>query len=349
MEVNIAPQKVVEFGGKTYRYFAGTSYLGISQHPKFRHELQHAFAVQGTNYGSSRIGNIGLAVYGKLEKALAKRFGSEDCVTFSSGFLAGMAASRAVSETYFPVRGKSHPALAPVGTEPFEGTYEEWRETYAGKSYTEGKGYAFFSDSYDPFGLEEYDFGWFAKLTPNSDFFAVIDDSHGIGVYGPRGNGVLHKIPQAENLRTAIVASLNKALGVPGGAVLCDKDLAETIRHGDIYRTSSPLSPAYASAYLACEDLYPRQRKSLQENVSFFLRQIEGLPHKMVHGMPMIGFDGGIELLEDMKQRGFLLSCFPYPEPTAQPNVRAVINALHSFGDLTELAKALKLSLAEKA
>jgi 7-keto-8-aminopelargonate synthetase-like enzyme len=82
------------------------------------------------------------------------------------------------------------------------------------------------------------------RLCEEYDVLPVIDDSHGIGVIGDNGRGILEK-KRIRNYQGIYTASLGKALANFGGMVGGDKSLIEYLRYACsslIYSTALPPS-----------------------------------------------------------------------------------------------------------
>ena len=87
------PSRTIEHEGddglvRTYLFFSGTSYLGIPQHPRMQALLAEGVARYGLHFGSSRNGNLQLAIYDEVERKLGE-LTSGFALTVSSGMVAG--------------------------------------------------------------------------------------------------------------------------------------------------------------------------------------------------------------------------------------------------------------------
>ena len=111
--INRLPGRTISHEGREYLFFSGTAYLGLPQHPDFHALMIDSIHRYGTVFGSSRNGNLRLAVYEEAEAKLASMFGAPAALTLSSGMMAGQVISnwlRAQNATF--IYGPSaHPAL----------------------------------------------------------------------------------------------------------------------------------------------------------------------------------------------------------------------------------------------
>lgn len=58
--------------------------------------------------------------------------------------------------------------------------------------------------------VQIYDFHWLNKvsLDSNGEIILIADDSHGVGVIGENGNGIFSQIPNLQNIKKLVLASI---------------------------------------------------------------------------------------------------------------------------------------------
>ena len=344
----------------TFLHFLGTSYLGIPFQPTFIKVLKKGFGLWGTNYGSSRKGNISLSVYQEAESFFAKWVGVEDCVTVSSGFLAAQAIvhwTASKNRTVFKVNG-DHPALW------FEGKIVSQMNSQKNISVDssllirqinsqKGESCIIMGTSVNPLTGFIYDYSWVREL--KKLVILVVDDSHGFGVLGFGGKGVIKSIPYNPMVNVIIISSLGKALGIPGGIILGNAEIVDEIRSSPLFLSSSPVSPAFLYAFLNCQEIYSTGREKLFENLGT-LKNL--LPKEIiVSGLhPVISIplnldnrNTHVESLNNyLIRKGILISSFPYPTVEDVPVTRIVINACHKLNDLKKLALSIDKWILEQ-
>jgi glycine C-acetyltransferase len=82
----------------------------------------------------------------------------------------------------------------------------------------------------------------------------VVDDSHGVGAYGPTGRGTEEQLGAAP--ADVLIGTLGKAFGVNGGYVVGSRVLVDFLREtAPTYIYSNPITPAEAAAARAAVDL----------------------------------------------------------------------------------------------
>lgn len=347
---NTLPGRTVEVEGEHWLWLSGTAYLGMGHHAGFQEFIKQGISQYGSNFGSSRNNNLRLSIYESAEAALAHFVGAPAALTVSSGMLVGQLLMQWVrhrlqyeSVQYFFAPGV-HPAL---WNEHYEASAQAPSEWFAGLPNAIDESRAstcvIATDSVGSPQVSRIDFEWIAHLPPNRKVLVLIDDSHGIGVLGAGGRGIY---AQATSLlrsplhQVVVVASLNKALGIPAGAVLSDVPTIESLRLLPMFAGSSPMSPGFAYALQrACEeDLYGIQHNLLLEKIHYFERRIAALHlFDFVENYPAYcSRHSGLH--QFLRQHRILTASFAYPTPADKPVTRLVVSTLHKLDDLDQLA-----------
>lgn len=284
------PGRTLVTENATYLYYSGTSYLGMARNGALQSLIQANFATYGTNYSSSRLSNIQLRIYNDAEDYLATWSGAEAALTVSSGLIAGQLVIKALDGTgAFFYSPRVHPALWRTAADCYQGNYTDWaREIPAKSSESAINHIVILTNSLDALYAQAYSFEWISQLSARKNYTIVIDDSHGFGVTGFNGAGVITQLPPLPSyVQVIIVSSFGKALGIPGGVILSNAPLIENLKKQAFFGGGAPAIPAYLAAFLQAEQLYQQARLRLLENIRYFT---------------------------DLLQQPSLFSCFPnYP------------------------------------
>lgn len=337
------PGRTVHLEGAEYRYFSGTSYLGMARNEAFMDLLRAGMDCYGANYASSRGGNLQLAVYGEAEAYLARFTGAPAALTVSSGMLAGQLVARALPENApFLYGPRTHPALWRRPADNYQAPWQPWADALpdcvAGAPEPE---VVILTNALDPLQGETYDFAWLKRLPAGRPVTLVVDDSHGLGVTGEGGGGIYRQLRAFPHVRPVVIASLGKALGLPGGVILADEALLGAIRQMAYFGGASPVPPAYLHAFLRAGSLYDEARRRLRANIAHFTRLTTptGL-FRYLAGYPVF-YTPVNALCDFLRERRILISGFPYPTPDSPHLTRVILSSLHTEADIAYLGECI--------
>lgn len=330
------PGRTAQIEGRTCLFFSGFAYLGMHVSHTFRDMLAEGLARFGSVYPSSRIGNLQLRLYEELEHSLAAQLHQQSAVCFSSGYLAAQAAvTYAVSKGEALYSPGAHPAIRFPGAQAPAGSWASWMETVVEKiNKGEDHQYVIVADAVNPLTAIINDFSALKALQRKT--LVLVDDSHGLGVLGPEGEGIISLLPANEAIHYLITASLAKAYSLEGGMVAGHAADIAAIRKLPLFTASTAMVPAYAYAFLQAQSSFANARKRLQKNIL----TMEGL----TAGIAAISHQPGLPVfvLEDREEdvneyllgRDVLISSFAYPDPQGPKVHRAVLSALHTRADI---------------
>lgn len=344
-KINTIPGRTVVMEGRECLYFSGTSYLGMSCNEDFSNLIEEGINKYGNNYSSSRISNLQLDIFEEAECYLADACGSEAALTMSSGYLAGQIVVQMLLEqhvTHFIYEPKTHPALWRTRNDFSMGSQREWETNILLKikGLPPGK-IAILCNAIDPLYAIKHSFAWIKDLPADKEIFLVIDDSHGLGITGKNGAGILSEIKAPEGSTLIVVSSLGKALGIPGGVVFSKKSVIEEIKKSAFFGGSSPAVPAYLYAFLKAKNIYRRAKDKLLENISLFSRKIDSDQFNFIHDYPVF-YTKNRSMAEKLFNNNIIISCFPYPTSEDEWITRIILNSLHTEADIDALVAGIK-------
>jgi 8-amino-7-oxononanoate synthase len=334
------PGSHVSIDGKEYLFFSGFSYLGLHVHPVFTELLTHGIKQFGATFISSRIANVQLSIYEELEDALAQLLEQESSATFSSGYMASQAAAHYVSgkgqRLYAP---GVHPSLQTGHYREHGLPWDEWiTQTIAQVNTAPDRTYVIVADAVNPLTSTINDFSWLAKLEKQTTM--LIDDSHGFGVLGTHGQGIISLLPSGPEY--IITSSLAKAYSIAGGVVAGSKATIAAIKKQPYFTAGTPMMPANAWAWLQSRPLHQSQHTLLHTNI----RKLQGLCATLpyVHnpqGLPIFILQNSAGLEQTLHAKDIIISSFGYPHPDSPPINRVIVSPLHTTADLTHLHNSL--------
>jgi glycine C-acetyltransferase len=190
-----------------------------------------------------------------------------------------------------------------------------------------------------------------AKLRPVCDLaekydaLVMVDDSHAVGFWGPKGRGT-HEYSKVMERVDILTGTFGKALGgASGGYTSGRREIIELLRQRSRpYLFSNTLAPVVASATLKAIELLMRStelRDRLEENTNYFRTQIAALGFEIKPGnhpiVPIMLGDAKLaqQMAARLLNRGIYVIGFFYPVvPLGQARIRVQLSALHTRKDL---------------
>lgn len=323
-------------------FFSGYAYLGIHQLPQVQKAYEAATRQFGWLYPSARISNTPLALYTQAEQALSTLTGTADTVLLGSGFMAGRAAVEVLTTNAIVYRSPfCHPAIA-TG-QPTTGSWQQWvqQTEEAISNYTGQQPQVILSDAVNPLTAEVADFSFLSHI--QRPVICLIDDSHGMGVLGNKGEGIFTCLPRKDTIEYVFTYSLAKAMNIPAGAISCSQpSTAQLIRQTAWYGTTTPPAPAPLQVWLNNADVYEQQLLKLRQNIDVMRQGIGSWSTIASHPLlPVFRLPTGADAAYFEKHQ-ILISSFAYPNPDGIPVNRVVLSALHTPGDIQALIAALQ-------
>ncbi|OHA17185.1 MAG: hypothetical protein A2830_02535 [Candidatus Taylorbacteria bacterium RIFCSPHIGHO2_01_FULL_44_110] len=257
---------VIQIDKKKYLTFCSNNYLGLAEHPQIKEQTKKAIDIYGTGSGSTRLLSGTLDIQTEFESVLAKHFGYDSSITFSSGYLANAGVIRMLvdqfpyfelptfsnlfgNETGFIISDELNHAsiidgvrLAKADRAVFKHDDMVDLEKLLNSSnhkrkliITDGV----FSMDGDIANLKEI-----TKLAKAYGALLFVDDSHAVGVLGHKGEGVAHYLGVEKDV-DVLMGSFTKAFGSIGGFITANQTIVDYIRiTARSYIFSDPIPPA---------------------------------------------------------------------------------------------------------
>lgn len=257
---------IVQIDGEKYLTFCSNNYLGLAESPEVKRETIKAIDIYGTGSGSTRLLSGSLDIQARFELTLAEHFGFDGSITFSSGYLANAGVIRMLVDPfpYFKLPSVSNifgddkgliisdelnhasiidgVRLAKADRVVFKHNDMQDLEKILSTSKIKRKLVitdGVFSMDGDIANLVEI-----TKLAKKYDALLFVDDSHAVGVLGPKGEGVAHHLGVEKDV-DVLMGSFTKAFGSIGGFITANKTTVDYLRiTARSYIFSDPIPPA---------------------------------------------------------------------------------------------------------
>jgi 8-amino-7-oxononanoate synthase len=230
-----------QIAGKPVVNFSSNDYLGLTNHPRVKEAAHKAVDKYACGLSSSRV-QATTTEHVELEQRLAKFFGYESCLVFTTGYQAmlGLIAGCADRDTTLVLDSFSHacildgsflaagvPGKAPEirffnhnSSKSLERILKTRERTNA-LVLVEGV----YSLDGDVATLPE-----FVEICERHDAVLAVDDAHGSGTMGAHGRGVA-EAQGVEGRIPILMTAFSKVFGGIGGALLANTETIEMVQH----------------------------------------------------------------------------------------------------------------------
>lgn len=349
--------------------FHGCGYLGLAHDPRVRTAAADAIERYGLSGLASRNTSGNLELHERLEERLAEFLGTEAALVVPDGYLADIAAAQALArdarrggQGQDPVAlhdDDVHPsildALASAGYRAFG---------YGAGDMSHALALLDLHKDGAPVVATDGAFAMHGRLAPAADLLRhlppsahlLIDDSHGVGVLGRSGRGVI-ELFGLDDPRIVLTGSLAKALGSGGGFVAGTAETIEAVRRkASSFAGTTALSPPLAAAALTGLDLIdaePDRLERLRANVGQLHRTARRVGLRSTGTfLPVLRIitdseDAARRLSSALHVEGIFAPAIRYHGASEQGLVRCAVTSEHTAAELRRLEDALVRHLPE--
>lgn len=352
------PQGVrVTLDGKPYLSFSSNDYLGLANHPALAAAVRQATEF-GVGAGAAHLLTGHHRLHHALESELAAFVGLPAALLFSTGYMASLGVVPALLDRHGEVFEDklNHASLvdaavlsrAKLTRYPHAdmAALEQRLAVSTAKVKLIASDTVFSMDG-DLAPLEEL-----LAMARRHDAWLYLDDAHGFGVLGERGEGALSLLSGAQDDRLIYLATLGKAAGVAGAFVGGSVDLVEWMVNKArtyIFTTAQPpLLAAAVSASLQVIASDQWRRTHLLELIERLKSGLAGLPWPLMASatpiQPLLvgGNAEALRLADGLREQGILLPAIRPPTvPQGEARLRISLSAAHSLDDVERLTVAL--------
>lgn len=342
----------VKLGKRWLVNFSSNDYLGLAQHPDLKAAAIAAVSQQGTGSGASRLVTGSSHLHHRLETAIAAWKGTEDAIVFNSGYQANQGVlvglSKGGDALFFDSR--SHASLrdgvtlsrAEAREFPHNdvATLEVMLRSHSGRGLKLIATESVFSMDGDLAPLDAL-----LALAERYDCLLLVDEAHGVGVFGHHGRGVCAHLG-LKSPRLIQVGTCGKALGSFGAYVACCRPIADLLRNrarSFIYTTSLPpaaIAATHAAIALLQSNSKPQQ--TLWRNQAH-LRSCLNLDVES-QICPLIVGDArqAANVSDRLLDLGFWVQAIRPPTvPYGTARLRLSLSAAHSISQINALCEVL--------
>jgi 8-amino-7-oxononanoate synthase len=281
-----AQDPVVMLDGQPVIMLGSNNYLGLTNHPEVKQAAAEALAKYGTGCAGSRLLNGTLDIHVDLEERLAAFTHREAALTFSTGFQVNLGVlSCLLGRGDVAILDALDHACIIDGCRLGFGRSYKFRHNDVDdleKKLEFAKGHPMMIVVDGVFSMEG-DLAPLDKIAALKRRFGarlMVDDAHGLGVFGEHGRGTPEHFG-VEGEVDLVMGTFSKSLAAIGGFIAGPSEVIEYVRlhaRSEIFSAAPPPSSvAAARKALDIVEREPERRKQLWENTEYMKRELDSL------------------------------------------------------------------------
>ena len=247
-------------GGKPIINFSSNDYLGLTNHPRVKEAAKKAIDKYACGLSSSRP-QATTSDHVVLEQRLAKWFGFETCLTFTTGYQAmlGTIAALADKDTTLILDSYSHACILDgtflAAGVPGRAPEVRFFNHNSAKSLErilksrERKNALVLVEGVYSLDGDRAHLAEFVEICERYEAVLLVDDAHGTGTLGERGTGIIEETGLRGRV-PLVVSTFSKTFGGIGGILLGKTEVVDLIKHNArsfLFSASLPV-PVVAAA-----------------------------------------------------------------------------------------------------
>jgi 8-amino-7-oxononanoate synthase len=241
---------------------AGNDYLGLTMNDEVTAAAADAARTWGAGAGASRLVTGTTGLHAELEAELAEFMGQPAAVVMSTGYHANLAVVTALADRSSLVVSDAHVHASLIDAARLSraqiavvahNDVSAVRGTVAGARSADStrRILVLVESIYSVLG-DASPLTDLADACAAYDAMLVVDEAHGLGVMGTGGHGVVRELGLAGHPNVLVTATLSKAMGSQGGAVLGSPALVDhMVNRARPFIFDTGLAPAAAAGALA--------------------------------------------------------------------------------------------------
>lgn len=277
----------VVINGRKVLMYGSNCYTGLVSDPRIKEAAILATRKYGTGCAGSPFLNGTLDLHKRLEARIAEYIGKEDVMIYSTGFEVnlGVVSCMTGREDYILWDEQDHASIIEGrrlsfsnslkykhnDMESLEKQLQKCAEDKVKLIVTDGV----FSMEGDVANLPEI-----VRLAKKYDATVMVDEAHGIGVFGKGGRGVCDHFGVTDDV-DLIMGTFSKSFASLGGFIATDKEITNYLRHHSrSYIFTASITPASTAAALKAIDIMeeePERQEHLWEMTRFALEGFKNM------------------------------------------------------------------------
>ena len=271
----------VLINGKKVLMFGSNCYTGLVNDPRIKEAAIAATRKYGTGCAGSPFLNGTLDLHKELEAAIADYIGKEDVMIYSTGFEVnlGVVSTLTGREDYIIWDEQDHASIIEGRRLSFSRQFKYRHNDMDSlekqlQRCDPDKLKLIVTDSVFSMEGDVANVPEIVRLAEKYGAAVMVDEAHGIGVFGEGGRGVCHHYGVADKV-DLIMGTFSKSFASLGGFIATDKEITNYLRHHSrSYIFTASITPASTAAALKALEIMktePEIQKALWRNTNLAL------------------------------------------------------------------------------
>lgn len=286
-EITSGQDPVVCIDGRDMIMFGSNNYLGLASHPEVKQAAIAAVEKYGTGVAGSRLLNGTLDLHVELEERLARFMNREAALVFSTGYQVNLGVLSCLlgRQDVAILDSLDHACIIDGVRLGFSKivkfAHNDMDDLAARLSRIKPElGRMIVVDGVYSMEGDLCPLDRLVEIKKEHGVRLMVDDAHGIGVFGRNGRGVAEHFG-VENEVDLIMGTFSKSLASVGGFITGDASVISYIKHNarsGIF--SAACTPATAASVIKAIEICerePERRGMLWQNTRYMKRELDGL------------------------------------------------------------------------
>lgn len=280
-EISSEQEPEVLIDGKKVLMFGSNCYSGLVADPRIKEAAIEATKKYGTGCAGSPFLNGTLDIHKQLERRIAEYIGKEDVMIYSTGFEVNLGVVSCLTgrEDYILWDEQDHASIIEGRRLSFSTALKYKHNDMASlekqlQKCDPDKVKLIVTDSVFSMEGDVANVPEIVKLAKKYNASVMVDEAHGIGVFGKGGRGVCNHFGVTKDV-DLVMGTFSKSFASLGGFIATDKEITNYLRHHSrSYIFTASITPASTAAALKAIDIMesePERQEHLWEITNFAL------------------------------------------------------------------------------
>lgn len=349
----------VMINGRPVLMFGSNCYSGLVNDPRIKEAAIQAIKKYGTGCAGSPFLNGTLDLHKQLERRIAEYIGKEDVMIYSTGFEVNLGVVSCLTgrEDYILWDEQDHASIIEGRRLSFSQQYKYKHNDMASlekqlQRCDPDKVKLIVTDSVFSMEGDVANLPEIVRLAKQYNASVMVDEAHGIGVFGEGGRGVTNHYGLTKDV-DLVMGTFSKSFASLGGFIATDKEITNFLRHHSrSYIFTASITPASTAAALKAIDIMieePWRQEHLWEMTNYALEGFRNMGCEIGHTstpiIPLFIRDNmkTFKITTELFDEGIFVN--PVVSPAVAPEdtlIRFSLMATHTKEQVTRALEAIE-------